>query len=402
MFKKLLALALLIGMTAGIASFAVSCSSDSEGGGGLPTDAAVTTAAADITDPEPSVPAGPAYTEQYRYRPNLMDPEYLASAGLTMNKVVLNADPARNPFAVFEQLLNTSNPVEGATDSARRRFPDTAGDGTTGTVRHIQNYFCDTLGKDVFRFEVHDEHCADGCYIHGPADRQRIEMRPGTSQATGVGYENEITAYTWSMRIDKNFPTPTGFCHIFQLKATQNRSGSDPLSGLPFRGNESGSAILYITISTGNVVQFRHTPIGADANLDVLATVPLERIRDKWVHIELVVFNSEAGWVTFTMSDLATGEVYMHYDNPDQILDMWRRPEVEYRHNNRYSSIEVGSAGASNQYNRPKWGIYRRAVAAYERDGIMPNHRYNAVDVRGASILLSDLTIKKLTKETRP
>ena len=308
------------------------------------------------------------------------------------SEIIVNASDSVPAFTTLEQAFNTKSPVEGTTHHARMRFPE--------AERHVRSVYDQSLGKHVFRVEVHDQFCPDGCYLHGPSDRQRIEVRPTSDLPEGVARENDITEYVWNFKIDDAFPRPTGFCHIFQMKATsQVRGIVDEASGLQVSGTEAGSAILLLSVSSTDEVTFRHNRLGGSAGAEVLEKVPVRDIKGKWVKVEITVLHSDNGCVRMKMSDVSTGRVYMKYDDPKRVIDLWRRPEIRYeeqhgdRMRRRYE--ETALPAHKNQYNRPKWGIYRKAIGAYDRDGVTANSRYAGVDVQGAVLYLSDITIRK-------
>lgn len=320
---------------------------------------------------------------------DVLDPDFIASHG--GNSVHIDADPNRSPFDVFGEAFGTDNPVEGATKTVRQILPEAA--------RHVENVYDTALGKEVFKVEVNGNDCYT-CYLHGttydPAtgqfvggndDRQRIEIRPAEESRNLVAVENEITAFHWKLKIDKDIQKPDGFFHIFQYKAYNsfglvgNKLPLHDAANYPnFSSSEDGNPILTFTISSSATqnLEFRYADIGTDAGQETLASVPLNSVKDKWVDITVKVLNSEYGWVTMTMKDAATGKVIMEYNDPNRVLDMWRRPEIKY--NNQ--TFEGPYPAVSNMINRPKWGIYRKA------DKSNPN-------VKDAKIYLADMTVAK-------
>ncbi|WP_079908468.1 S-layer homology domain-containing protein [Paenibacillus sp. 32352] len=320
---------------------------------------------------------------------DVLDPDFIASHG--GNFVHIDADPNRSPFDVFGEAFGTDNPVEGATKTVRQILPEAA--------RHVENIYDAALGQEVFKVEVNGNDCYT-CYLHGttydPAtgqftggndDRQRIEIRPAEESRNLVAVENEITAFHWKLKIDKDIQKPDGFFHIFQYKAYNsfglvgNKLPLHDVANYPnFSSSEDGNPILTFTISSSATqnLEFRYADIGTDAGQETLASVPLNSVKDKWVDITVKVLNSEYGWVTMTMKDAATGKVIMEYNDPNRVLDMWRRPEIKY--NNQ--TFEGPYPAVSNMINRPKWGIYRKA------DKSNPN-------VKDAKIYLADMTVAK-------
>lgn len=315
---------------------------------------------------------------------DVLDPDFIAGHG--GNSVLVKANSNRSPFDVFAEAFGTDNPVEGVTNTARAILPT--------AQRHVENYVDPELG-DVWKVEVHGNDCADGCYLHktkydavagtfigGDRDRQRIEIRPNRDTTTDqIGLENDITAYSWKMKIDQDFPKPDGFCHIFQYKAV-NSTKEYPGT----RGSENGAPILTLTISSDlQRAEFRYTDIGTIAVQEVLASVSLDDIKGKWVETTVVILNSECGWVTMLMKEVATGKVVMKYNDPDRVLDLWRRPEI--MHDGK--PFESQYPAVSDQHNRVKWGIYRKAEKSNS-------------DLKGAKIYLADLSLTKCAVGVSP
>ncbi|MGG1551951.1 S-layer homology domain-containing protein [Paenibacillus ferrarius] len=328
---------------------------------------------------------------------DILDPAFIASHG--GNSVTVQADANRSPYDVFGEAFGTDNPVEGATKTARAIMGEEA-------ARHVANYYDPVLGKDVFKVEVNGSDCLS-CYLHnatynsatgtwtgGNDDRQRIEIRPPEESRDRIGLENDITAYHWNLKIDKDIPKPDGFFHIFQYKAynslgtgVQDLPLHDKVNFPNFSSSEDGNPILTFTISSSakQNLEFRYADIGTDAGQETLASIPLDNIKDRWLDITVKILNSEYGWVTMQMKDALTGEVLMAYDDPDRVLDVWRRPEIKYNGN----TFEGPYPAIPNMINRPKWGIYRKA------DKSNPN-------VKDAKIYLSDITLYKAAAGVSP
>ncbi len=324
---------------------------------------------------------------------DLLDPNFISSHG--GNIILAKPDAGKSPFQVLSEAFGTDNPVEGVTKLVREKRPTAA--------RHVENFVDPVLGN-VFKVEVHGNDCTDGCYMHnttydsatdtfsgGNTDRQRIEIRPSDENqalvGSSVGLENDITVYDWKLKIDKDLPKPDGFFHIFQYKAVNSLgegikdSDKYPLhdkTNFPnFNSDEDGNPILTLTVSS-STLDFRWAGIGSDAGMETLVSVPLSEVKDRWVDVTVKILNSECGWVTMTMKDRLTGKILMEYNDPNRVLDMWRRPEVKYNG----ATFEGPYPAVSNMFNRPKWGIYRKADKSN-------------VNLQGAKIYLSDITLYK-------
>jgi hypothetical protein len=302
-------------------------------------------------------------------------------------------DPNKLPFDVLISAFKTDDPVEGTTDLVREK--------RVTAVRHLEN-FPDPIWGTVWKVENHANsidpvtdkviNCPDGCYMHdteynaitntftgGNDDRQRIEIRPNTDNTTtGIGLQNDITAYNWKLKIDKDFPVPDGFCHLFQYKAIKQIEKNIYPNAT---GEEAGIPILTLSItSSPNEMKFvfYYSQYGSVAKFEHLVSVPFDSIKDKWIEITVIILNSDNGWVTMIAKDLETGKILMQYNDPIRKFDMWRRPEFKID-----GKIFEGTyPAAKNQYNRPKWGIYRKAEKNNEK-------------LKGAKIFLTDLNLYK-------
>ncbi|BFT70030.1 S-layer homology domain-containing protein [Paenibacillus sp. P36] len=328
---------------------------------------------------------------------DVLDPDFINSHG--GNSVSIQANPSRSPYDVFGEAFGTDNPVEGATKTAREILGEEA-------ERHVANYYDQTLGKDVFKVEVNGNDCFS-CYLHnttydsstgqfvgGNDDRQRIEIRPPDENHDRIGLENDITAYNWKLKIDKDLTKPDGFFHIFQYKAYNsyglvgNKLPLHDAANYPsFSSAEDGNPILTFTVSSSATqnLEFRYADIGTDAGQETLASIPLNAVKDRWVDITVKILNSEYGWVTMSMKDVETGEILMTYNDPNRVLDMWRRPEIKYNG----MTFEGPYPAVDDMINRPKWGIYRKA------DKSNPN-------VKDAKIYLADMTLYKSAVDVSP
>mgnify|MGYP000049354218 CR=1 FL=1 len=320
---------------------------------------------------------------------DVLNSDFIKSNG---GKVIsVKPDPDRSPFDVFGEAFGTDSPVEGTTKLVREK--------RATSVRHVEN-FKDPIMGNVWKVENHGNDCTDGCYMHnttydsatdtfsgGNTDRQRIEIRPNRDTTDDVvGLENDITGYNWKLKIDKDFPKPDGFCHIFQYKSV-NATGEavkdfplhDKTNFPKFTSDEDGNPILTLSVTASNV-EFRWSGIGSEGGMEVLSSIPLNDIKDKWVDMTVKILNSECGWVTMTMKDAVTGKVLMEYNDPNRILDMWRRPEIKYNG----ATFEGPYPAVSDMFNRPKWGVYRKAEKSNK-------------NLKDARIYLSDITLYKST-----
>lgn len=291
-------------------------------------------------------------------------------------RVLVNAIPGVSPFQVLGEGFGTDEPVEGPNKRMRSLMPDAA--------CHVQNRYDEELGREVFSFQVHTPDCL-GCYGHksnynaqgewewGDTSRQRVELRPSTDTGDDlIAVEGEITRYTWKWRLAEDFPVNERFNHLFQLKAVNSqRKGTIP--GYTNSGSENGMPILsFYAVDE----KFRLIQADPMQNMMEIACVPMDKVRGRWVSVELEVLHADDGCVKVHMADLKSGEVLM---DATSHCDTWRRPY-------QVGVGELDYPACYNQYNRPKWGIYRK-VPTTEQNPLPPAH-----------LEIADLSIVKVKK----
>jgi len=182
--------------------------------------------------------------------------------------------------------------------------------------------------------------------------------------------EGEITRYEWNWRFAEDYPVNEKFNHLYQLKAV-NAQRKGTLPGGLSSGNENGMPILTFS-AVDEKLSFIHSE--AYGVSTPIASVSMDRVRGVWIHVVLEMLHADDGWVKALVTDLKTGEILM---DVKVSCDLWRRP---------YQSGvgELDYPACYDQYNRPKWGIYRR-VATSDQNPLGPAH-----------LEIADLSIKKL------
>lgn len=331
--------------------------------------------------------------------------------GANAKTIKMNAIEGVSPYNVLGGAMGTDEPVEGVTKRIRDAYHEYYGDQPRATAAddHITNVWDSVLNKNVFKlFEygrgVNNEFAdkvRDGEYGHkgvfdwdkgyvvgGAAinDRQRVEIRPSEdSNNDFVAYNGDLVSYQWKWNIpDGNQWNQSNFRHIFQLKAV-NAQKANTLPG-GNTGGENGAYLLAFSVSgtsSRNLV-VNHNRSDGDKNL---MSIPLKEIDGHWIQVELNALISDSGWLTIKITDMVTGKVYT-FDSPDVYQafgnqgagdgtkDLWRRPE-------RGGNFETEYPATFDQYERPKWGIYRSSNGGNN----------SAFD---AGLQLSDITITKV------
>lgn len=290
---------------------------------------------------------------------------------------VINSVPGTSPFAVLGEGLGTDEPVEGATKRIRAALPQ--------AESHIINLYDKELGRYVMSIQAHDSTCSIGCYAHkanynkdtgelvdGDNSRQRIEIRPSTDSGMDlVAEEGDVTKYQWKWRLADDYPVSGSFNHIFQMKAV-NGQRKGTLEGFTDPVQEHGKAIFSFTAVTKGL-QFRNNDKVVVDQQGKEVSIPMDRVRGRWIDVSLEMLHADDGWVKVMITDSETGEVLMDYSGNH---DTWRRPEQK-------DVGELDYPACFDQYNRPKWGIYRNG----KRDTVN--------GLKASHIEFADLTLTK-------
>ncbi|MEW1846218.1 hypothetical protein AB0392_50390 [Nonomuraea angiospora] len=173
--------------------------------------------------------------------------------------------------------------------------------------------------KGVWRFDAHLED-RDG------SDRMRNEVR-GMRAADGAPLEirkDETWRITYQMYIPDTLDATTNFTHIWQLK-----------------NSDVGTPIAQISLPVVNGVQkiaARYWTLEDNKSHD-FATADLEPIQNKWVTTTIEFKSGDAGYMRWVLREGRRTIVDQKVDD----IDLWWTQE---------------------QYNRPKWGIYRSIKSA--------------------------------------
>jgi hypothetical protein len=172
---------------------------------------------------------------------------------------------------------------------------------------------------NAWRFDAHLED-RDG------SDRMRNEVR-GMRAADGRALEmrkDETWRITYQMYIPDTLDATTSFTHIWQLKTS-----------------DLGTPVAQISLPVVNGVQkiaARYWTLEDNKSHD-FATADLEPIQNKWVTVTIELKSADNGYMRWTLRDGRRTIV----DQKAEGIDLWWTPE---------------------QYNRPKWGIYRSIRSA--------------------------------------
>jgi hypothetical protein len=189
-------------------------------------------------------------------------------------------------------------------------------------VRHIREISDSTLGKNVFAFDIHADIDDDRC--NGSTDRQRLEIK--TNSGSEMQATNGQTAhYRWKFKLPTGFIPSGGFTHIFQIKA--------------HAGGDEGSPLITITPRAGSPEQLQiiYTAGSGGSGSGTKTQVPLAPFKNTWVEVLVSYKSADAGTFSIVIKRLSDGLTLLSWSSGS--IDMWR---------------------SGNDFNRGKWGIYRR------------------------------------------
>ena len=187
--------------------------------------------------------------------------------------------------------------------------------------RHIYEG-TDSVVGDHFVFAIHKNHDIDRD-ITAIKDRQRNEIKGyAGSDSILKAYKHEVSAYHWKFKLNDEITLSKNFGHFFQLKAVDNGPGAPILT---ISGRDKGGEWL-------EVIHRIH------GNTNKLATVDLEPIKGKWLDVKVFVNYHNQGQLELDITEVVSQKnvLRLSLDN----IDMLR-------------------GEGSNDFVRPKWGIYR-------------------------------------------
>lgn len=181
--------------------------------------------------------------------------------------------------------------------------------------RHIAEVWDADLSSYVFEFYSHVTPDNDRCIVF---DRQRIEIKTyDQSPANLIGTIGETITYTWRFRMAPGFQPSSGFTHIHQVKPV---------------GGDDGTPLFTLTARKGspNKMELIHD------NTTKVATVELSQFTGVWVEVNETLKVGANGSYSIEIKRVADSLSILSYNHSDI---MTIRP--------------------SNNFIRPKWGIYR-------------------------------------------
>ena len=244
---------------------------------------------------------------------------------------------ANGPGDTYELINSVLAPGNNAVETADTFDPSFG--------RHIAEVWDTDLGKYVFEFYSHISVANELQDIStGDVDRQRVEIKtyaPSPDSLKGV--YGETIKYKWKFKVPVGFQPSPNFTHIHQIKAV-NGDDSDPLFTLTPRYNASG-----------NQLELIHN------NVTKVATLNLSLFEGVWVEAtEQIYVDSIRGRYSMTIKKVSDGSTILSYNN-DSLMTI----------------------RATNEFLRPKWGIYRSVLSKeYLRDETLRFNGFNILEIK--------------------
>lgn len=176
------------------------------------------------------------------------------------------------------------------------------------------------------------------------SDRQRNEIKTYDKSAEPLkGYQGETMQFSWKFKVSSELELSKKFSHFFQLKAKNfnedNSNGNDDQPMITLSGVDKDS--------TGNELQIRYSsgfnPDGTSTSDIYLIKTDWSSITDEWLEIKVQATFAEEGAFYMQISRIRDDALLVDISEPN--IDMWR-------------------GVSSEDFVRPKWGIYRSLADA--------------------------------------
>ncbi len=213
--------------------------------------------------------------------------------------------------------------------------PDNSREHKQNPVRHIKQVYDEDLKIYVFAFQIHAA-IDDDRGIESVTDRQRVEIKTyDKSPASMTAKEGETLLMRWKMRLPLGFMVTNKFCHLHQLKGTDNKNRTadvkHPLITLTACEKKNGSKKFELRYFDRK-----------SRKMTAVKSANLEEFLGNWVEItEKVIFGmnkpqNHNGSYSIKITRLKDNRELLSYSSDE--LDLWQ---------------------TDSPLLRPKWGIYR-------------------------------------------
>lgn len=254
-------------------------------------------------------------------------PEQADSKFVAMQVFSLNSDGHNQGLSAYQL-------IEQVFGSGSIEAPDFYANDHT-EVAHIIEDYDEKIGHHFVFLAHRDLDLNKGV----AADRQRNEIKAyDNSHINLLAFTGDTFQYKWLFKVSSELELSSKFSHFFQLKA-KNASesyanGNDEQPIITLSGAELSSS--------GNELQVRysrgHASSGQLLDGAYLARINWDVIVDEWLEIFVQATYAEQGKLIFEITRLS--------DN-NKVLAIHER------------DIDLLRANDSNDFVRPKWGIYR-------------------------------------------
>ncbi len=255
----------------------------------------------------------------------------LMIAGATAQAVTLNADGPGNTYELINSVLAPGYDVVENPECVHPSFG-----------RHIAEVFDTELNTYVFEFYSHVAEDNDRCIN---LDRERIEIKTyDQSPANLIGTLGETITYKWKFRLAPGFQPSSSFTHIHQIKPV---------------GGDDGTPLFTLTPRKGspNKLELIHD------NTTKVAIVNLSLFTGVWVEATEIVRVGAHGTYSIVIKRVSDNATILSY-----------------------SSADIMTIRPTNDFIRPKWGIYRSLNNPADlRDESI---RFNAFSIEEATVVL--------------
>jgi hypothetical protein len=170
----------------------------------------------------------------------------------------------------------------------------------------------------VFVWDLHlDQDCEASGNVAG---KQRNEIKVYDPSPDKLkGFNGDSMSYSWKFRVDANMGISSKFTHIFQLKFVGG-DDSDPM--LTFTGENKNFQLLYQ--ATGSSTR------------QALHQQSWSNFQNVWMQASVTVKIGTSGHLAVTIKRVDNGSTAVSWSGDEKT---WR--------------------GGSNEFLRPKWGLYR-------------------------------------------
>lgn len=266
---------------------------------------------------------------------NLLIMLFLFICAINYSQVTLDAD---GPGDTYELINNALAPGYDAVES-----PDC---GHTEFGRHIEEVWDTDLKKYVFKFDLHVTPDNDRCINY---DRQRVEIKTYDPSPENLkGTIGETITYKWKFKLSEGFKPSYSFTHVFQIKAVGGDDSLPIFTLTPRKGSPNKLELIYIKdeFTASNKI----------------AVVDLEGFDDEWVEVSQRIKVGQQGFYSIDIKKVSDGTTLLSYENSN-----------------------ISTIRTSNEYIRPKWGIYR-SIASPE-------------DLRDETVYFSDFSINESSRK---